>query len=127
MITITSDHRLEKVFIDICGPFPERVLRKVGRILCTYCHNEHRDWSQYVESAETFLNLAYHETIGASPYQVMFNQPPPQEISSLIEFPPGEKKELTKTEIHNRILHSRTTMQKRRETEEEDHPIPSRG
>ena len=21
MITITSDHRLEKVFIDICGPF----------------------------------------------------------------------------------------------------------
>ena len=22
MITITSNHRLEKVFIDICGPFP---------------------------------------------------------------------------------------------------------
>ena len=79
----------------------ERVLREVGRILRTYCHNEHRDWSQYIESTETFLNLAFHETIGASPYQVMSDQPPPREITSLIEFPPGEKKEPTRTEIHN--------------------------
>ena len=54
----------------------ERVLRAVVRILRTYCHEEHCNWSKYVEAAETFLNLAYHVTIGASPYQVMYNRPP---------------------------------------------------
>ena len=195
MITITSNHKLEKAFLDICGPFPrnggrhqykyiviifdhyskytklypisrattkkileiitnryivevgrpetvvtdhgtqfkglkwkvelrklgirtyktsvyhpssnpaERVPREVGRILRTYCHNEHRVWSQYIESTETFLNLAYHETIGTRPHQVMFEQPPPREITSLINFPTGERAEHTKVEIHNRLLH----------------------
>ena len=93
----------------------ERVLREVGRILRTCCHNEHRDWSQYIDSMETFLNLAYHETIGTSPYQVMHEQPPPpREITSFIEFPPGEKVEYAKVEIHNRILHQ-AKLQCRRE------------
>ena len=92
----------------------ERVLREVGRILRTYCHKEHWDWSKYVEAAETFFNLAYHETIGASPYQVMFNRPPPREIISLIEFPFMEEKELAIIEIHNRVLH-KAELQKKKE------------
>ena len=96
----------------------ERVLREVGRILRTYCHEEHRDWSKYVKAAETFLNLAYHETIGTSPYQVMFNRPPPREITSLIKFPFMEEKELAIIEIHNRVLH-KAELQKRKE--ERDH------
>ena len=93
----------------------ERVLREVGRILRTYCHAEHRNWSRYVEATETFLNLAYHETIGASPYQVMFNRPPPREITSMIEFPPMEPEESTHTEVHNRVLHKAELQQKKEE------------
>ena len=90
-------------------------IRDRGRILRTYCHEEHKDWSKYVEAAETFLNLAYHETIGASPYQVMFNRPPPREIISLIEFPFIEEKELSIIEIHNRVLHKAELQKKKQE------------
>ena len=82
----------------------ERVLREVGRILRTYCHHEHSEWSQYLEPAETFLNWAYHETIGTSPYQVMLEKPPPREITSLVNFPPGERVGFNKIEMHNSCL-----------------------
>ena len=71
-----------------------------------------------MEATETFLNLAYHETIRASPYQVMFNQPPPREITSLIEFPPMEKKELAITKLHNRVLHKAELRRKREKNTE---------
>ena len=58
-----------------------------------------------MEAAETLLNLAYHDTIGASPYQVMYNRPPPREITSITQFPPREKEELAITGIYNRVLH----------------------
>ena len=45
----------------------------------------------------------------------MFNQPPPREITSLIEFPPMEKKELAITELHNRVLHKAELHRKREE------------
>ena len=51
-----------------CSNPAERVVREVGRILRTYCHGEHWNWSKYVEATETFLNLVYHDTLGASPY-----------------------------------------------------------
>ena len=58
-----------------------------------------------MEAAETFLNLAYHDTIGASPYQVMFNRPPSREITSMVQFPPMGQKEFAITALHNRVLH----------------------
>ena len=91
----------------------ERVLREVGRILRTYCHQEHKNWSQYIEPAETFLNWSYHDTIGTSPYQVMFDKPPPREITSLINFPPGERVEFDQVEMHNRVLRKVELQQKR--------------
>ena len=41
----------------------ERVLHEVGRILRTYCHDQQRKWSEYIEATESFINLAYHESI----------------------------------------------------------------
>ena len=84
----------------------ERVLREVGRILRTYCHEEYRNWSKYEEAAETFLNLAYQDTIGASPYQVMFNRPPPREITTMVQFPPMEQEEFAITALHNSVQSS---------------------
>ena len=50
----------------------ERVLREVGRILRTYCHDDHKKWSEYITNSEAYLNLSYHETLGICPYQLMF-------------------------------------------------------
>ena len=71
---------------------------------------------RYIEPAETFLNWSYHDTIGTSPYQVMFDRPPPREITSLINFPPGERVEFNKIEMHNRLLH-KAELQHKRDTE----------
>ena len=94
----------------------ERVLREVGRILRTYCHQEHRTWNEYLEATEPFLNLPFHETIGASPYRIMHNKPPPREITSIIQFPSMDPEEFSITTVHNRILH-RAEMRRKREGE----------
>ena len=46
----------------------ERVLREVGRILRTYCHNQQRRWSEYLSSAEEYINISYHQAIDDTPY-----------------------------------------------------------
>ena len=60
-----------------------------------------------------YLNLACHETLGISPYQMMFNKPPPRQITEIINFPelPSEGVDLTR--VYNRILH-KTELKKRR-------------
>ena len=43
----------------------------------------------------------------------MFDRPPPREITSLINFPPGERLEFNKIEMHNRLLHKAELQHKR--------------
>ena len=50
----------------------ERVLREVGRILRTYCHNQQKKWQEYLAATETFLNYAHHPAIGIPPYSAMY-------------------------------------------------------
>ena len=68
----------------------ERVLREVGRILRTYCHNQQRRWSKYLSTAEEFISLSHHQAIDTTPYTAMFEKPPPREIAELINFPQSE-------------------------------------
>ena len=68
-----------------------------------------------MEAAETFLNLAYHDTIGASPYPVMYNKPPPREITQIIQFPPRKQEELAITDVYNRVLHKAELRRRRDE------------
>ena len=81
----------------------ERVLREVGQILRTYCHSDHKSWSEHVTNTEIFLNIAYHETLGLSPYQMMFLRPPPRELTQLITFPEMPEEELDITRAYHRI------------------------
>ena len=47
----------------------ERVLREVGRIVGTYCHNQQRRWTDYLSAAEEdFISLSYHQSIETTPY-----------------------------------------------------------
>ena len=43
----------------------------------------------------------------------MFDKTPPREITSLINFPPGERVEFDQVEMHNRVLHKVELQQKR--------------
>ena len=81
----------------------ERVLREVGRILRTYCHNNHKSWSEHITNTEIFLNLAYHKTLGLSPYQMMCLRPPPREITKMITFPEMPEEEVNLTKVYSRI------------------------
>ena len=82
----------------------ERVLREVGRILRTYCYDQHSKWTEYIPAAEDFINLSHHQFIDTTPYTAMFQRPPPREITSLIQFPSGAEYQFDNMEFHNRIL-----------------------
>ena len=90
----------------------EKVLREVGRVLRTYCCDNHSKWSEFLHETETFLNIAHHETIGVTPYQMMFSKPPPREITNLIPFPEGPEEELDLTHVYSRLLHKMETRRK---------------
>lgn len=81
----------------------ERVLREVGRILRTYCHDNHRSWSQVVHDAEDILNFAHHDTTGLPPYQVMFGKPTPRQITTLIDFPEVSEEPIDVMKLYTRI------------------------
>jgi hypothetical protein len=65
----------------------ERCLREAGRLLRTYCHQEHRNWYEYLPVIEEFMNLAYHDSINATPYEAMWRRKPPRIIEEIITFP----------------------------------------
>ena len=82
----------------------ERVLREVGRILRTYCSNQQRKWSEYISAAEDFINLAHHQSIETTPYNAMFEKPPPREICDIIQFPQSQEYQFDRIHFHNKII-----------------------
>ena len=82
----------------------ERVLREVGRILRTYCHQQQRKWEEYLPAAEDFINLAYHQAIDTTPFTAMFERRPPREIIELIEFPPGDDYTFDQVKFYNKTV-----------------------
>lgn len=45
----------------------ERVMRELGRMFRTYCHNHHTQWPYYVPYIEWVLNNTVHEATGHTP------------------------------------------------------------
>lgn len=82
----------------------ERVLREVGRILRTYCFDQQGRWSDYLPSTELFLNLAYHQTIETTPYEVMHERQPPREVTALINFPETPEYKFDKIKFYNKLV-----------------------
>ena len=81
----------------------ERVLREVGRILRTYCHDQQRKWRDYIEATENFINLAYHESIRDTPYTIMYGKPPPRAIEELINFPTNPEYKFDNARFYSKI------------------------
>lgn len=65
----------------------ERCLREVKRLLRAYCHQDHKNWANYVEKIENLINWCHHDSTGKTPYEVIFKSTPPRAIRDIIEFP----------------------------------------
>ena len=62
------------------------MLKEVGRLFRTYCHDEHHKWSEYVNQAEEFINQANHESTWMTAYEAMHKIRPPRIIENLVDF-----------------------------------------
>ena len=82
----------------------ERVLREVGRILRTYCHNQQQRWTECLSAAEKFINLSHHQSIETTSYTAMFERPPPREIAELINFPRGDQYQFDNMKFYNKTM-----------------------
>lgn len=60
VVTITSIYHPES------NP-AERVMRELGRLFRTYCHDNHAEWPHYVQYIEWVLNNTIHESTGFTP------------------------------------------------------------
>lgn len=78
----------------------ERVLREVNRLLRTYCHNKHTEWSKYLNQVEKLINVSYHESIDITPHQAMYGVKPDRLIETLIQFPTQDEPGLKNIHEH---------------------------
>nr|KYP46228.1 Retrotransposable element Tf2 [Cajanus cajan] len=80
----------------------------VNRCLETYlrcmCADSPQNWSKWLPMAEWWYNTTYHIAIKATPYEIMYGQPPPIYLPYL----PGE----SKVELVDRSLRKREEMLK---------------
>lgn len=65
----------------------ERVMRELGRLFRTYCHEHHNTWPQYVPYIEWVLNSVRHESTFHSPSELFLNRVTPNPVSQHIEYP----------------------------------------
>ncbi|KAF0721413.1 Retrotransposable element Tf2 protein type 2 [Aphis craccivora] len=72
----------------------ERYNREIGRLLRTYCQDQHRKWPIYLEQIEKWMNRVRSEVIEMTPEQLMTGNRSKHEIENLITFPesPTKKK-----------------------------------
>lgn len=70
----------------------ERYNREIGRLLRTYCHNQHRKWPIYLDQIEKWMNRVRSEVIEMTPDQLMTGERSRHEIESLITFPESHTK-----------------------------------
>lgn len=65
----------------------ERYNREIGRLLRTYCHNQHRKWPIYLKQIEVWMNRVRSEVTETTPELLMTGNRSKHEIEKLIEFP----------------------------------------
>lgn len=65
----------------------ERVMREIGRLCRTYCHEQHTRWAWELSNFSTFLNTLVHESTGYSPMELQLGQMPPRLLPLQVQGP----------------------------------------
>lgn len=68
----------------------ERVMRELGRMFRTYCHENHTSWANYIGDVEYWINCAVHDSTGVTPFELVMGKKPEMLIEKLLEFPRRE-------------------------------------
>lgn len=74
----------------------ERVMRELGRMFRTYCHDKHNTWPQYVPYIEWTLNNVRHESTHFTPSELFLKQIRHNPLSPLIQFPTSDLPDYSK-------------------------------
>lgn len=71
----------------------EKYNRVIGRLLRTYCHNQHTKWPDYLDTIEHWLNRLRSEVTETTPNQAFNGTRPTNILEKIIEFPPQPAEE----------------------------------
>lgn len=66
----------------------ERVMRELGRLFRTYCHDHHTNWPRYVNYMEWVINHVIHEATGFTPYELFLGNDRYNPVREVVQFPP---------------------------------------
>lgn len=65
----------------------ERYNREIGRLLRTYCHNQHTKWPNCLEKIEEWMNKVRSEVTEMTPWEIIKGETPKQPLEDMINFP----------------------------------------
>lgn len=77
----------------------ERYNREIGRLLRTYCFDQHTKWPNYLEKIEEWMNKVRSEVTEMTPWEIIKGEIPKQPLEEIINFPERENKDKKKEEI----------------------------
>lgn len=69
----------------------ERTMRELSRLCRAYCRSNHRLWAKSLQQFSRWINCAYHESTGATPYELQFMESPKNLLKDLFCFPPSDQ------------------------------------
>lgn len=84
----------------------EREMREIGRIMRAFAHKRHNIWSEYVLFTEQCLNQPFHSSIGCTPYEVVFREPPPSPFKQVAFPQDAREKVISYQTIRRNLEHS---------------------
>lgn len=65
----------------------ERVMRELGRMFRTYCHENHIEWPRHVPYIEWVLNNTVHESTGYTPQELFLSAERYNPFGDVVSFP----------------------------------------
>lgn len=65
----------------------ERVMRELGRMFRTYCHQDHAEWPRHLGYIEWVLNNTVHEATGCTPQELFLTLERYNPFSAVVSFP----------------------------------------
>lgn len=64
-----------------------RYNREIGRILQTYCHNQHSKWPNYLTLVDDWMTKVRSEVTEMTPWEIIKGVAPKRPIEQLVNFP----------------------------------------
>lgn len=68
----------------------ERVMRTLGQMFRTYCHDKHTRWPTMLPRIAEWINTTVHDSIGTTPYFLQHGDHPTRAWNRLLPCPPPE-------------------------------------